>query len=125
MNWHSKRGAYFHSTPLPLARCLGPGNEVYGSRVCRVVLYVLTADAHNLAKSTATGVEWLQCQDTTQDLGNFLSTCVGDGTTHYAEPGIWSQTPPEIGNIDRDERWSRYCSKKQRDSFVENDRIRA
>jgi hypothetical protein len=88
-------------------------------------LYVLTADAHNLAKSTATGVEWLQCQDTTQELWDFLGTCVGDGTTHYAEPGIWGQTPPEIGNIDRDERWSRYCSKKQRDSFVENDRIRA
>jgi hypothetical protein len=125
MNWHSKRGAHFHSTPLPLAWCLGPGNEVYGSRVRRVVLDVLTADAHHLAKSTATGAEGLQCQDTTQEFGDFLGTCVGDGTTHYTEPRIWSQTPPEIGDVDRDERWSRYCSKKQRDSFVEDDRMRA
>jgi hypothetical protein len=88
-------------------------------------LDVLTADAHNLAKPTATGAEWLQCKNTTQELGDFLGTCVRDGTTHYAESGIWSQTPPEIGDVDGDERWSRYCPKQQRDSFVEDDRIRA
>jgi hypothetical protein len=76
MNWSSKRGMHSHSTSLPLAQCLGPGNEVYGSRVRCVVLYVLTADAHDLAKSTATGAEWLQCQNTTQELGDFLGTCV-------------------------------------------------
>ena len=39
--------------------------------------------------------------------------------------GYGVRTPPEIGNVDRDKRWSRYCPKKQRDSFIEDDRIRA
>ena len=106
MNWRSKRGVHSHSTSLPLAWGLGPGNEVYGSRVRCVILYLLTADAHNLAKSTATGAERLQCQNTTQELGDFLGTCVRDGTTHYAEPRVGSQTPPEIGDVDRNERWT-------------------
>jgi hypothetical protein len=111
MSWHSKRGAHFYSTPLSLARCFGPGNEMYSSCVRGVVLYVLTADAHNLAKPTATGAEWLQCQDTTQEIGDLLGTCVRNSTTHNAEPGVGRQTPPEIGtfivtNVGRDTAWS-------------------
>src|SRR2546428_7884169 len=85
---------------------------------------MLRADARNLAKPTATGAKLLQCQGTTQEIGDFLGACVKDSATHHAEPGVGSQTPPEIGNVDRDECGPRYCPEKHRDSFVEDDCIR-
>src|SRR5438105_47839 len=98
---------------------------MYSSCVHCIVSYVLRANAHNLAKPTATGAEWLQGQDTKQEIGHFLGAGVKDSTTHNAESGVGSQTPPEVGNVDRDECWPRYCPEKHRDRFVEDDRVRA